>query len=96
MKLELNLAEDKELILKICNAVGSEKRIEILDLIRRYPDINYQSIASEIKRAPGTLTPQMKTLKNVGIIKENILAGKRGAVSKIAEIVLDEIVIRLK
>ncbi len=66
-------------ILKTCTALGSKTRLEIINEIRKKPNINLNELAEKLKLTNGALTSHIKMLSDLGIVQVNITSAKRGA-----------------
>lgn len=62
----------------VCDAIGSEVRLEILEQILMHKNINIDTIAKNLHLTNGALTKHIKKLKDAGLIRVREVAGKRG------------------
>lgn len=66
-------------ILKICNALGSKTRLDIINQISKKPNINLNELAEKLKLTNGALTSHIKMLSDLDIVNVNVISAKRGA-----------------
>lgn len=66
-------------ILKICTALGSKTRLEIINEIKKKPNINLNELAEKLKLTNGALTSHIKMLSDLDIVQVNVISAKRGA-----------------
>jgi len=64
--------------LPIFKALSSDVRIQILNLLSEYKQLNMNDIAEKLKLSNGTITMHIRKLEECGIIKINILTAKHG------------------
>lgn len=76
----------------LCEAVGSQVRMDILSEILEHKAITLSSLARNLHLTNGALTPHIKKLESVGLIRVSEERGKRGT-AKICSIALDKILI---
>ena len=76
----------------ICEAIGSPVRMDILEEILEHKSVSLGDLAKNLHLTPGALTPHVKKLESVGLIRITEAPGKRG-VTKICSAALDKILI---
>lgn len=78
--------------LTVCDAMGSEVRVEILETILQHKAVNLDTLAKTLHLTNGALTAHIKKLSDAGLIRVTLGAGKRGK-TKICTIAEDKILI---
>ena len=78
--------------LPVCDAMGSEVRIEILETILKNKAVNLDTLAKTLHLTNGALTAHIKKLSDAGLIRITFGTGKRGK-TKICTIAEDKILI---
>ncbi|MBU3173172.1 ArsR/SmtB family transcription factor [Clostridium estertheticum] len=78
--------------LPIFKALSSDVRIQILNLLSEYKQLNMNDIAKKLKLSNGAITMHIRKLEECGIIKINILTAKHG-IQKICYLHEDKFII---
>lgn len=78
--------------LKLCDAIGSEVRTDILEQIMESKNVNLNTLAQTMHLTNGALTTHIRKLENAGLINVRSVSGKRG-MSKQCSIAEDKILI---
>lgn len=78
--------------LAVCDAMGSEVRVEILETILEQKSVNLDTLAKTLHLTNGALTAHIKKLADAGLIRVTLSAGKRGK-TKLCSIAEDKILI---
>ena len=81
-------------IARIANALASETRAKILDMLLEGP-ADLDDIAREVGQSKANISSQIKKLESVGIIKARYLPGQRG-IKKVVELNIKKIVFILE
>lgn len=76
----------------LCEAIGSQVRMDILEQILEHRSVSLGELAKNLHLTNGALTPHIKKLESVGLIRVTEEPGKRG-VSKVCSVALDKILI---
>ena len=76
----------------LCEAIGSQVRMDILSEILEHRSITLSDLARNLHLTNGALTPHVKKLESVGLIRISEEPGKRGT-AKVCAIALDKILI---
>ncbi len=76
----------------ICEAIGSQVRMDILEQVLEHHAISMSDLAKNLHLTNGALTPHVQMLQSVGLIKVSPMPGKRG-LCKMLSIALDKILI---
>lgn len=76
----------------LCEAIGSQVRMDILEQILEHRSISLGDLARNLHLTNGALTPHIRKLESVGLIHVSSEPGKRG-LTKICTIALDKILI---
>lgn len=76
----------------LCEAIGSQVRMDILEQILEHRSVSLGDLAQNLHLTNGALTPHVKKLESVGLVRISEQAGKRGR-TKILTIALDKIII---
>ncbi|MCI1209533.1 MAG: winged helix-turn-helix transcriptional regulator [Treponema sp.] len=72
------LKTSKEIV-TVAKALSSENRIQILQLIAKNKDINYNELASALNITNGTVTHHMKILEEADLVEYKYAPGVRGS-----------------
>ena len=64
--------------LPVFKALSSDVRIQILNLLSEYKQLNMNDIAEKLKLSNGAITMHIRKLEECGIIKINTLTAKHG------------------
>ncbi len=76
----------------LCEAIGSQVRMDILEQILEHRSVTLSDLAKNLHLSNSALTPHIKKLESVGLIRLTEEPGKRGT-AKLASIALDKILI---
>lgn len=87
--IHINKLEDS---LPIFKALSSDVRIQILNLLSEYKQLNMNDIAKKLNLSNGAITMHIRKLEECGIIKINILTAKHG-IQKICYLHEDKFII---
>lgn len=64
--LEITKLEES---VEIFKALGSEVRLQLLELLREYPQMNLNELAAKLGITNGALTGHMKKLERAGLVQ---------------------------
>lgn len=78
--------------LRVCDAMGSEVRTEILELILEQKSVNLDTLAKSLHLTNGALTAHIRKLSGAGLIRVTESVGKRG-IAKLCSVAEDKILI---
>ena len=81
--------------LNLFKALGSEIRIEILELLNRYGSLNLNEIAEKLGLSNGAVTMHIKKLEESGLIAITTAVGRHG-IQKICYLNEDQLTVELK
>ncbi|MCZ8518585.1 MULTISPECIES: ArsR/SmtB family transcription factor [Paenibacillus] len=81
--------------LSIFKALGSEIRIEILELLAKNQSLNLNEIATRLKLTNGAITMHIKKLEESGLIEIGTAVGKHG-VQKICYLTEEKLIVDLR
>lgn len=76
----------------LCEAIGSQVRMDILEQVLEHRAITLSDLARNLHLTNGALTPHIKKLESVGLLRVSSEPGKRG-LSKVCSVALDKILI---
>lgn len=71
--------ESKEEIVRLCKALSSDIRLEIVNLLGKHESLNLNELARLLGVTNGAMTAHIKLLAEAGIIKVRHSSGKRGS-----------------
>lgn len=96
MERILNIKEDKEEISIVCNALSSNNRLQIIELIKSLgDDLSHRNIAEKMGLGSSSISFHLTYLINAGIVEEEISKGLKGRNKKVPSIKINKIVIEL-
>jgi predicted transcriptional regulator len=81
--------------LNIFKALGSEIRIEILELLAKHQSLNLNDIATKLKLTNGAITMHIKKLEESGLIEVTTAVGRHG-IQKICFLNEEKLVVDLR
>lgn len=73
--LEITKLEES---VEIFKALGSEVRLQLLELLREYPQMNLNELAAKLGITNGALTGHMKKLERAGLVQVTAEGGGHG------------------
>lgn len=76
----------------LCEAIGSQVRMDIMEQVLEHRSVTLTDLAKNLHLTNGALTPHIKKLQSVGLIRVREQAGKRGT-AKVISVALDKILI---
>ncbi|MDE6398363.1 MAG: helix-turn-helix domain-containing protein [Clostridiales bacterium] len=76
----------------LCEAIGSPVRMDILAQILEHRAVTLSDLAKDLHLSNGALTPHIKRLESVGLIRVTDTPGKRGT-AKVCTMAVDKILI---
>lgn len=76
----------------LCEAIGSQVRMDILEQVLEHRSITLSDLAKNLHLTNGAITPHIKKLESVGLIRISEERGKRGT-AKVVTMALDKILI---
>lgn len=77
---------------KICYAIGSQARLEILEYLLAHPDSNIDAIAKHLHVSNGALTRHMQILIDCNLVEARTRTAKHGK-QKVCRVIEDKIII---
>jgi DNA-binding transcriptional ArsR family regulator len=97
LKFDLGNIDDDEVekLLKLCDALSSITRLDILLKMKGHREASHDDIAKLTDKSPATISSHMKLLVDAGIVEEAKVKGLQGRFRKIPRFLLKEIVIKL-
>lgn len=90
--LEITKLEES---VEIFKALGSEVRLQLLELLREYPQMNLNELAAKLGITNGALTGHMKKLERAGLVQVTAEGGGHGN-GKVCRILQDDLLIHLQ
>lgn len=81
--------------LNIFKALGSEIRIEILELLAKHPSLNLNDLATKLNLTNGAVTMHVKKLEESGLIEVASAVGKHG-IQKICYLNEEKLIVELR
>lgn len=81
--------------LNIFKALGSEIRIEILEILAKNQSLNLNDLATKLKLTNGAITMHIKKLEESGLIEINTAVGKHG-IQKICYLNEEKLMVELR
>lgn len=90
--LEITKLEES---VEIFKALGSEVRLQLLELLREYPQMNLNELAAKLGITNGALTGHMKKLERAGLVQVTAEGGGHGN-GKVCRILQDDLLVHLQ
>lgn len=96
MQKILNLEDNKKEIRLICEALSSDKRLQLLQLIKNIgQDTSHKELAEELNIRSSSISFHMSHLIDADLVDEEIGKGLRGRLKKVPILKINKIVIEL-
>ena len=94
-ELVLNLKENKEDIILICEALSNIMRLKILEMLND-EEISHKIIANNLGVTQSAVTFHLASLLDVGIVNEVLGKGLKGRNKKVPILKINKIIINLE
>ena len=91
----MNIKDNKLEILLIADALKSNTRLKILEIISANLQLSHKEIAERINKSESLVTFHMKYLKDSGLVVEDQIPGSKSRLKKVPKLKTNKIVIEL-